>query len=100
MEPCETVGLYLAWTLGELGESIKKMERCPPKELVASKLQSMKQALSLIASPSKLGAVDNGEGLAMASFVFLLMEIVDKVEVLAKEVDELGELAGFRTKKP
>jgi hypothetical protein len=98
MEPCETVGLYLAWTLGELGESIKKMERCPPKELVASKLQSMKLALSLIASPSKPGTVDNGEGLAMASFVFLLMEIVDKVEVLAKEVDELGELAGFRTK--
>ncbi|XP_058228041.1 aluminum-activated malate transporter 13-like [Rhododendron vialii] len=98
MEPCKTVGLHLAWTLGELGESIKKMERCPPKALVASKLQSMKLELSLIASPSKLGAVDNGEGLAMASFVFLLMEILEKVEELAKEVDELGELAGFQTK--
>lgn len=98
MEPCKTVGLHLAWTLGELGESIKKMERCPPKALVASKLQSMKLELSLIASPSKLGAVDNGEGLAMASFVFLLMEILEKVEELAKEVEELGELAGFQTK--
>lgn len=98
MEPCKTVGLHLAWTLGELGESIKKMERCPPKALVASKLKSMKLELSLIASPSKLGAVDNGEGLAMASFVFLLMEILEKVEELAKEVDELGELAGFQTK--
>ncbi|KAE9463968.1 hypothetical protein C3L33_04096, partial [Rhododendron williamsianum] len=48
MEPCKTVGLHLAWTLGELGESIKKMERCPPKALVASKLKSMKLELSLI----------------------------------------------------
>ncbi|CAL5391535.1 unnamed protein product [Camellia sinensis] len=65
---------------------------------MASKLQSMRAELSLLASPSKLGASENGEGLAMASFVFLLMEIVEKVEVLAKEVEELGELADFQAR--
>ncbi|KAF5951040.1 hypothetical protein HYC85_013033 [Camellia sinensis] len=84
--------------LGELGESIIKMEKCRPKSLMASKLQSMRAELSLLASPSKLGASENGEGLAMASFVFLLMEIVEKVEVLAKEVEELGELADFQAR--
>ena len=72
-----------------------KMEKCPPKALILSKLQSMKMELGLVNSPSKLGASENGEGLAMASSVFLLMEVVEKVEVLAKEVEELGELAGF-----
>ncbi|XP_057473816.1 aluminum-activated malate transporter 13-like [Actinidia eriantha] len=94
-EPCETVGLFLAWTLGELRESIMKMEKCPPKALISSKSQSMKMELSRVNSPSKLGVTESGEGLAMASFVFLLMEIVEKVEVLAKEVEELGEVAGF-----
>ncbi|KAL7198807.1 hypothetical protein ACSBR2_021161 [Camellia fascicularis] len=97
-EPCEAVGSLLVWILGELGESIIKMEKCRPKSLMASKLQSMRAELSLLASPSKLGAPENGEGLAMASFVFLLMEIVEKVEVLAKEVEELGELADFQTR--
>ncbi|CAL5437012.1 unnamed protein product [Camellia sinensis] len=97
-EPCEAVGSLLAWILGELGESIIKMEKCRPKSLMASKLQSMRAELSLLASPSKLGAPENGEGLAMASFVFLLMEIVEKMEVLAKEVEELGELADFQTR--
>ena len=65
---------------------------------MASKLQSMRAELSLLAAPSKLGAPENGEGLAMASFAFLLMEIVEKVEVLAKEVEELGELADFQAR--
>ncbi|KAL6978511.1 hypothetical protein U1Q18_020179 [Sarracenia purpurea var. burkii] len=96
--PCEEVGSFLIGTLGELGESIMQMKRGPPKASIASKLQLMRLELSRVASPSNLGALENGEGLAMASFVFLLMEIVEKVEVLAKEVEELGELAGFRTK--
>ncbi|GKD61140.1 hypothetical protein Tco_1298649, partial [Tanacetum coccineum] len=39
------------------------------------------------------------EDLAIANFLFLLMEIVDKVEVLAKEVETLGEVAGFQSPK-
>ena len=72
-----------------------KMEKCPPTALILSKSQSMKMELSRVNSPSKLGVTESGEGLAMASFVFLLMELVEKVEVLAKEVEELGEVAGF-----
>lgn len=49
-------------------------------------------------SPSKLGALKNDDGLAIASFVFQLMDIVGQVEVLAKKVEELGELANFETK--
>ncbi|CAL5376484.1 unnamed protein product [Camellia sinensis] len=94
----EAVGSLLVWILGELGENIIKMEKRRPKSLMASKLQSMRAKLSLLASPSKLGAPENGDGLAMASFVFLLMEIVEKVEVLAKEVEELGELADFQAR--
>ncbi|XP_052184805.1 aluminum-activated malate transporter 12-like [Diospyros lotus] len=98
-EPCEAVGSLLAGILGELGETVMKMERPRPKELIASKLQSVKLELSLVASaPSKLEASENStEGLGLASFMFLLLEIAEKVEVLAKEVEELGELPGFPT---
>ncbi|PSR86061.1 Aluminum-activated malate transporter like [Actinidia chinensis var. chinensis] len=97
-EPCEVVGSSLVWTLRQLGGSIMKMERCRPKALMASKSHSTNIELSLVTSHSILGAAENGEGLAMASFVFLLMKLVEEVEVLAKEVDELGELASFQTK--
>ncbi|GMP48468.1 hypothetical protein CsSME_00015806 [Camellia sinensis var. sinensis] len=58
-EPCEVVGSSLA---------------CRPKAFMAPKLQSMKQELSLV-TYSKLGAAENGEGLAMASLVFLLKKM-------------------------
>ncbi|KAL6968343.1 hypothetical protein U1Q18_034146 [Sarracenia purpurea var. burkii] len=96
-EPCEEIGLSVARALREIGESIIKMERCRPKALMASKLQSLNLELSLVTS-SIPGAVEKSEGLAMASFVFSLMKMVEDVEVLAKEVEELGELAGFQTK--
>ncbi|KAF5947260.1 hypothetical protein HYC85_013217 [Camellia sinensis] len=95
-EPCEAVGSLLAWILGELGESIIKTEKCRPESLMASKLQSMREKLSLLGSPSKLGAPENGEGLAMASFVFLLMEIVEKVEVWQKRSKNSVNLVIFK----
>ncbi|XAR58535.1 hypothetical protein NMG60_11013966, partial [Bertholletia excelsa] len=94
-QPLEEVGSSLAWTLGELGQRFMKMEKSQPKALIPSKLQAIKEELTLVTSASKL---EGSEGLAMSTFVFLLMEIVDKVEILAKEVEELGEIAGFRTK--
>uniref|UniRef100_A0A5B7BXC5 Putative aluminum-activated malate transporter 13-like n=1 Tax=Davidia involucrata TaxID=16924 RepID=A0A5B7BXC5_DAVIN len=96
--PCEAVGLSIAWTLRELGESIVNMKRCRPKALIAPKLQSMKLELNLVISLSKLETQENGGGLAIASFVFLLIEMVEKMEVLAQEVEELGELARFESK--
>lgn len=37
------------------------------------------------------------DALAVASFVFFLKDVVDKVEELTKEVEQLGDIAGFRT---
>ncbi|KAJ4727494.1 putative Aluminum activated malate transporter family protein [Melia azedarach] len=98
-EPCEVVGSSLAWTLRELGESIKKMRKCETTSLITPKLKSMRQELSQAISPSTLGELENSDGIEIASFVFSLMEIVDKVEELTKEVEELGERAGFHANK-
>ncbi|EEF41721.1 aluminum-activated malate transporter 14 [Ricinus communis] len=96
-EPCEEVGSSLAWTLKELGESIKKMRKCKAETLIVPKLKSMRVVLSQMVTPSKLAQVENAaDGLEIASFVFSLMDMVDKLEKLAKEVKELGEVAYFR----
>ncbi|BFG43180.1 hypothetical protein CerSpe_294540 [Prunus speciosa] len=98
-EPSEAVGLSLAWSLRELGESLMKMRRCPQENVILPKLKSMRLELSSMVSPvSNFGPLENIEGLAIASFVFLLIEMLEKVEELAKEVEELGELAGFHSK--
>ncbi|PQQ16865.1 aluminum-activated malate transporter 8 [Prunus yedoensis var. nudiflora] len=98
-EPSEAVGLSLAWSLRELGESLMKMRRCPQENVILPKLKSMRLELSSMVSPvSNFGPLENIEGLAIASFVFLLTEMLEKVEELAKEVEELGELAGFHSK--
>ncbi|KAL6271652.1 hypothetical protein ACE6H2_028563 [Prunus campanulata] len=98
-EPSEAVGLSLAWSLRELGESLMKMRRCPQENVILPKLKSMRLELSSMVSPvSNFGPLEDIEGLAIASFVFLLTEMLEKVEELAKEVEELGELAGFHSK--
>lgn len=94
-EPCEAVGSSLARTLRDLGESIMKMRRCQPQDFILPKLKSVRQELSQVMSPSKLGKLENADGLAIASFVFALMEMTEKLEELVKEVEELGELAEF-----
>ncbi|KAK6937515.1 Aluminum-activated malate transporter [Dillenia turbinata] len=97
-EPCEAVGSILSWTLRDLGESILKMKRCRPKVLISSKLQSVRLELDLATSPGNLGVLGHGDELATPSFVFFLMEAMQKVEILAKEIEELGELADFQNK--
>ncbi|KAL9430916.1 hypothetical protein AB3S75_026165 [Citrus x aurantiifolia] len=95
-EPCEIVGSSLAWALRELGESIKKMNKCETAALIMPKLKSIRHELNLIITPSALaGGEKSTDALELASFVFSLMEMIDKVEELTKEVEELGGLAGF-----
>ncbi|GKV27816.1 hypothetical protein SLEP1_g36940 [Rubroshorea leprosula] len=97
-EPCEAIGSSLAWTLRALGESLKKMRKCQSENVIVPRLKSIRLQLSLVRTSSALGQVENADGLAIASFIFLLMEMVNKVEDLAKEMEELGELAGFHAK--
>lgn len=97
-EPSEAVGLSLALTLQELGESVMKMRRSQQEAVIMPELKSMRVELNSIISSSKFGPLQIVDELAISSFVFLLMEMVEKVEELAKEVEELGELADFRTK--
>ncbi|KAF4347360.1 hypothetical protein F8388_007268 [Cannabis sativa] len=97
-EPCEAVGCSLGWSLKELGESLKKMRKCQPADVILPKLKAMRIELSSVISDSpnnsKLaGKLENVEGLAVATLVFSLMEIIEKVEDLAKEVEDLGQLA-------
>ncbi|XP_041016950.1 aluminum-activated malate transporter 13-like [Juglans microcarpa x Juglans regia] len=97
-EPCEAVGSLLAWTLRELGESILKMRRCHAGASIVPNLKSARLELGSVMSSSPSKFMENGDhGLAMATLVFLLMEVVEKVEKVAKEVEQLGEIAHFRT---
>ena len=73
-----------------------KMRKCQQGELIVPKLKATRVELSSVVSPnSKLGKLENVEALAVASFVFSLMEMIEKVEELAKAVEELGQLASF-----
>ncbi|XP_050366170.1 aluminum-activated malate transporter 2-like [Argentina anserina] len=97
-EPSKAVGFSFAVTLREIGESVMKMRRSQEEAMIMPKLKSMRVELNSIISSSKIGPLQNVDELAISCFVFLLMEMVEKVEELAKEVEELGELAEFRTK--
>ena len=71
------------------------MKRCQSEPFIVPRLKLARQGLSQVMSPFKLGKHDTAEGLAIACFVFSLMELAEKLEGLAMEVEELGELAGF-----
>ncbi|KAK1412552.1 hypothetical protein QVD17_33905 [Tagetes erecta] len=95
-DPCKNVGVSLGLTMRELGESIMKKKRNQAKILTVQELQTMKLTLMQISS-STLQPIENLEDLAIANFLFLLMEIVDKVEELAKQVEGLGSVSGFQS---
>ncbi|XP_022727865.1 aluminum-activated malate transporter 8-like [Durio zibethinus] len=96
IEPYEAIMASLAWTLKELGESIGKMIQCRSEETIVPKLNSVRLELSLILTPSTFGTnLENIDRLGLASFVYALTEMVEKMEELAKEVEELGKLGGF-----
>lgn len=97
LEQCEAIGSRLASTLRELGDSMKQMSRCEAEASISAKLKAARAELSLVISTSMIAELESGEVLAIASFVFLLMGVVEKVQQLVKEVGELGDIAGFRT---
>ncbi|XP_071721259.1 aluminum-activated malate transporter 13-like [Rutidosis leptorrhynchoides] len=96
-EPCKNVGLSLGLIIREIGESIMNMKRCQ-SIIITPKLESIKLELILLSTSPNLKGIASIENIAFANLLFLLMEIVDKVEELAKEVDKLGEVAGFQSK--
>jgi hypothetical protein len=51
-----------------------------------------------VISTSNIAEFENAEMLAIASLVFLLMELVEKVGELVIEAGELQDKAGFRTR--
>ncbi|GFP97831.1 aluminum-activated malate transporter 12 [Phtheirospermum japonicum] len=98
-DPCENFMLTIGWILKELGESIEKMELCKSKALINPKLQSLELQLCPRFSSCKTEDFESDEDVAaVATFNFLLLEIVAKVEMLALKVEELGEAANFRVK--
>ncbi|KAL1547260.1 aluminum-activated malate transporter 13-like isoform X1 [Salvia divinorum] len=97
---CEEFLLSMIWILNEIGESIGKMEKCQTKLSINPKLQLAKLQLSPPGFFScKIEVVETNENLAISSLNFLLSEIVEKVEILAAKVEELGEIANFRATK-
>lgn len=98
-ESCEAIGSRVVWALRELGDSMKQMRKCQSEPHISSKLKAARAELSMVISTSKIEATienkNNTDALAIASFVFLLKEVVDKVEELTKEVEQLGDIAGF-----
>ncbi|KAL9331763.1 hypothetical protein ACSQ67_001373 [Phaseolus vulgaris] len=100
LETCEALESKVACILRELGDSIKKMMKCDAEGCVSEQLKAAREDLSFIISTSKMAQLEDAQVLAIATFVFLLMELIGKVEELAKEVEELGDIAGFRTPIP
>ncbi|CAN1246902.1 Aluminum-activated malate transporter 13 [Linum grandiflorum] len=93
-EPCEAAAASLAWTLGELGDSIRRMRRCNTEASIVPELKSARLELSRVIVTTPFNATD-AEALGMATFVFRLTEMVEVLEELAKQVEELGQTAGF-----
>jgi hypothetical protein len=98
LEQCEAIGSRVVWTLREVGDSMKKMRKCEERDNIIDKLKTTREELSLVISTSNIAEFENGEMLAIASLVFLLMEVVEKVGELVIEAGELQDKAGFRTR--
>lgn len=98
-EPCIAMGNLLSSTLMELKLSLLKTKKTYLQESMAARLSSTTAELrSTISSSlmSEVGSqnamVDNG---AVIGFVSALFNMADKVERLAKEVEDLKDIASF-----
>ena len=82
----------------ELGDSIYNMKRYQQGKSIVSELRTVRSELCSSSPSSALATGMNKnstKGSNFASSLFLLQEIVDKVEELVKEVDGLAKTAGF-----
>ncbi|ERN12309.1 aluminum-activated malate transporter 13 [Amborella trichopoda] len=117
-KPCTNLGEAIVCALSELGESIHKMRRCHSLASVIGKsLQAMaeelrtalieplphSQDIGLVVERRKkgeeeevMGGAGLGDALAVAAFAYMLLEMEEKVQDLAKSVEELGTIAGFK----
>ncbi|QHO25407.1 aluminum-activated malate transporter 14-like isoform X2 [Arachis hypogaea] len=116
IEPCfEAIGSNIVWSLKELGESMKQMRKIHASQ-ISTKLKASRSEISMvvkmiISTSKKISTSmlnnndennncyddDDDASLATASFLFLLKEVVNKVEELTKVVEQLGDIAGFPT---
>ncbi|MED6131716.1 hypothetical protein PIB30_012420 [Stylosanthes scabra] len=113
IEPCcEEIGSNVMWTLKELGESMKQMRKIHASQ-ISTNLKASRAEISMVVMMNiftfnKIATLsilnnnydeddNNASQLAIASFLFLLKEVVNKVEELTKEVEQLGDIACFPT---
>ncbi|KAJ6846878.1 aluminum-activated malate transporter 10-like isoform X1 [Iris pallida] len=92
-EHYETTCSLLAYTMRELGDRIYKMARYDQEgeaEAVTSKLRTLRSELC-----SQMPLSNGGE---TPSSLYVLAEIVDKVEEIVREVDKFGKTAGYTRK--
>ncbi|MED6198282.1 hypothetical protein PIB30_064732 [Stylosanthes scabra] len=111
---CEEIGSNIVWTLKELGESMKQMRKIHASQFSTKLKASRAEIISMVVmmniftfnkiSSTTLSILNNNNcdddddaSLAISSFLFLLKEVVNKVEELTKEVEQLGDIAGFPT---
>ncbi|KAL2331427.1 hypothetical protein Fmac_019008 [Flemingia macrophylla] len=77
---------------------MKQMRKCDATGSILAELEAVRADIkTVVICTLKNVEVEDEQVVAIASFVFLLMEVVGKVEELGKEVVELGAVAGFTT---
>ncbi|KAF3791680.1 Aluminum-activated malate transporter 13 [Nymphaea thermarum] len=101
---CKELVSEISGTLGELAESIEKKKKCRSHELINGQLSAAAMAINADIAEYKWTMLKN-EGdnrsileidmLPISCLAFVLLEIGEKVQELAKEVEELGDLASF-----
>ncbi|KAJ0981550.1 hypothetical protein J5N97_009805 [Dioscorea zingiberensis] len=101
-ERCESTCKLLGSTLRELGRNINDMKSHQQREKNLEELKKLRLELcSTLASTMKMLVNQNGAiegGASITSSVFLLVEIIDKVEVIVKETEDLERVADFSLK--
>ncbi|XP_020238774.1 aluminum-activated malate transporter 2 [Cajanus cajan] len=97
LETCEAIESRVACIVRGLGESMKQMRKCDAKESMLAQLKAARTDLMMLISTSKMVELEDEQVVAIGSFVFLLMEVIGKVEELVKEVEDLGDVVAFST---
>ncbi|VFQ82233.1 unnamed protein product [Cuscuta campestris] len=117
-EHSERVGLTLVWVLREMGESIKGMRlmsttnnhnnhnhklKLSPTSITISNPPNLLELMEQEDKDNLVHAVITAtssaasEQLGMSSFVFMMNEMSKRVEALATKVEQLGDIAEFRS---